>query len=179
MDKATTTRLVNYFDIRTEMQMGDCLLWRSSTVLGWLIRKFSRADVNHAGLVCRFGEYEGLIGRRWTLEALENGIVLKLLSERLEQFKGKVWWLPLIATPETRVKIGEWALSVIGTPYDFGSLFKNAIARVNANARRLFCSEYCFMAWQAGGLLITGKAPRPGDIPALGIFKEPTLIWDR
>lgn len=166
--------LDTYNIIKDKMLTGDLLLWRANSLLGMAIRHFSKAEENHASLVMHFEQYEGGEHRRFTTEALRNGIVLNLLSKQLEQYDGKVWWYPLKDEWESRrAMIGTNALKYIGTPYDYGSLFRNAFGKVNADARRLFCSEYCFICYG-----LEGKAPTPGDMPDLGIFKEPVLIYD-
>lgn len=169
-----------YTQHQNTMKTGDCLLWRSRSILGWLIRLFSRAKVNHAGLVVRPNEYGHFKDRRFTLEALEDGIILRLLSERLRGFRGQVYLYPLKDEfAETRDEIGRWALTQEGTPYDYGSLFKQIFGRVSAEMTRYFCSEFCYVAWRESGLPVSEtKAPRPGDVPRLGIFKEPVLIFD-
>ena len=174
--------LTRYIDVKDDMKTGDCLLWASSTCLGWLIRKFSKADVNHASLIVRPPQYNGLIGRRFQLEALENGIVLRLLSKRLIEFNGEVWWLPLKPIYQSDVtldRIGSWAYQHVGTKYDYSSLFKQAIGRVSANAHKLFCSEFWFLACKQAGVPLTGKAPRPGDISKLDVFTRKTKILSK
>jgi len=154
------------------MKTGDLLQWRSDSLVGALIRWRTKSGVNHSSLVLRLSEYEGLERRRWTTEALEHGTVLNLLSRRLETFGGECWWYPLQDSwNEYREKVGEWALKMIGVPYDYESIFKQIVGKVSADARALFCSEYCYMAY---GLI--GKAPSPGEMPELGIFKEPVKI---
>lgn len=157
---------------REQMKTGDLLLWRANSLLGAAIRMFSHADVNHASLVMQFQEYEGAEKRRFTTEALSHGIVLNLLSKQLDQYDGQVWWYSIDeCEPEYRQYIGIKALEYIGVPYDYESLFKNAFGTVSADARRLFCSEYCFLCYG-----FEGEAPTPGDMPKLGIFKEPVRI---
>jgi hypothetical protein len=172
------TIAAKYITYRGMMLTGDLLLWRSHSVIGWLIRLFSKAPVNHASLVLRLN-YEGLRDRRFVLEALESGIVLRLLSERLSDYKGEVHWYPLRRKfNRRRPLIRNYALIKVGTPYDFGSLFKQLITRVPSDSKKFFCSEYCFMAYRAAGLpVVSEKAPRPGDLPSLGIFKNPVRIW--
>lgn len=156
------------------MRTGDLLLWRANSLLGVAIRFFSKAPVNHASLVMHFSQYEGDVHRRFTTEALAKGITLNLLSKQLEQYDGRVWWYPLRSDWESRrPMIGTTAMQYIGTPYDYKSLFRNAFGRVSADARELFCSEYCFVCYG-----LNGTAPTPGDMPSLGIFREPVLIYD-
>jgi len=188
--------LDRYNAVSNLMETGDLLLWRGDTPLGKAIRLFSHAQVNHASLVMRFQQYEGAERRRFTSEALEHGIVLHLLSKSLADYNGQCWWYPLkidVGTPLRktplrgqanddrsvpttllgREEVGERALKYMGTPYDYEALFKNAIEKVKADPQRLFCSEYCFLCYGMEGL-----APTPGEMPALGIFDDPILIWD-
>jgi len=167
-----------YIKERPDMKTGDLLQWRSESFLGAAIRFFSRANVNHSGLIISLNEYSGLVDRRFTLEALGSGIVLRLLSERVREHKGRLWLYPLKNEFDIcRDAVAEWALLKVGTPYDYKSLLKQVAGRVSSNASRLFCSEYCFMAWKAAGIPVTSKkAPRPGDMPGLGIFKDPVRI---
>lgn len=158
------------------MRTGDCLLYRSKTLLGWVIRLFS-PTFNHAGLVVRFDQYQGQECRLWTLEALEHGVVLNYLSRRLGECDAEVWWYPLKDKYNSkRDLVGEFALVQSGQPYDYDSLFKNILGRVSVNARELFCSELAFMSWRYAGIVKGDTAPRPGDIPGLGIFKEKVQI---
>ena len=170
-------KLKTYLKYRNRLKTGDCILWQSRSIVGWLIRKFSKANVNHASLVISIDQYGDLANRRFLLEALEPGIVLRLLSKRLESFKGKVWWYPLKDKyDDRRDKMGEWALLQVGVKYDYKSLFKQILGRVSADMKELFCSEFCFIDWIKSGIKLKGKAPRPGDIPKLKIFKKPVRI---
>lgn len=154
-----------YADAREKMETGDLLLWHSDTLLGALIR-LKCGYFNHAGLVLRLPDYELKKDTRWTLEALERGAGLYHLSRRLEEHKGTCTWFPLHPLYSSRRKqIGARALEYVGTPYDFGSLFLNALGKVSADARRLFCSEYVFLS-----MGLEGKAPRPDEMLSLGFW---------
>jgi len=171
-----------YYTHRPKMRTGDLLLWKSDTLLGKLIRLFT--DSNHASLILRFRkQFEGVRKRRFLLEALEHGITLALISDRLKNFKGEAYWYPVKdAYNPLRDGVASWALNEVGTPYDFRSLFRNALGRVSTDANNLFCSEYFFLAWQSQipDLLSPwgeGKAPRPGDLPKLGLFRKPVRVF--
>jgi hypothetical protein len=154
------------------MKTGDLLQWKSNSIIGAAIRWKTKSIVNHSSLVLKLIEYEGDEKRRFTTEALERGIILNYLSRRLEQFDGEVWWYPLKDDQDNnRGRIGTIALSLIGIPYDYQSIFRQVFGSVSVDARRLFCSEYCYLAYGFSGI-----APAPGDMPKLGIFKEPVKL---
>jgi len=164
--------LTAYESVKDAMKTGDLLQWRSNSLIGSLIRWRTKSNVNHSSLVLRLSEYEGLERRRFTTEALEHGTVLNYLSRRLEQFDGEVWWYPLKDEwNEKRQAVGECALSLIGIPYDYQSIMHQIFGKVSADARSLFCSEYCFICYG-----MDGKAPTPADMPELGIYKEGVKI---
>lgn len=173
-----------YLKHRGQMQSGDLIEWRSSTALGGSIRMFTRREVNHSSILVRPKEYAALLNRRFLIEALSGGLVPRLLSARLKEFKGKVWWSALkesVATDELREHMATWAImeTVKGTRYDYGSLLGNAFSRVNVDASRWFCSEaYTAMLQHAGLVSPQMKARRPGEFGALNLHIPPVLILD-
>ncbi len=195
--EAYNPKLVRYNELKGEMDTGDLLQWRTNTRLMAVYRFLIGAKVNHSSLILRLREFETSEGRRFTAEArMVRGTVLNLLSRQLEHHNGEVWWYRLNRdwNRHDRRKIGEEVLKLIGRPYDyndvlksslymvlrekFGWLFRNIPARIPADANNLFCSEYCFMAYEAVGkpLLMKG-APHPRDIVKLGIFDRIEKIF--
>ncbi len=161
-----------YDRVKDELRTGDLIQWGAHDLLGAIIQGVTHSDVSHSSLVIRLTEYEGLERRRFTTEALRHGVVLNLLSRRLENHSGAAWWYPLKDEwNDKRQAIGERALSFVGIPYDFKSIAKFLFTRVSADARAIFCSELAFISWG-----FTGTAPAPGDIPGLGIFKDAVRI---
>lgn len=161
--------LTVYNSVKAQMQTGDLLMWGGDNLISKAIRWRTLSEYSHASLVIRLAEYEGTEGRRFTTEALADGIVLNILSSRLENYNGRVWWFPLdeekCHVPRSRV--GECALSFIGTPYDYQSILRLCMKRVSTELNKLFCSEYCAVCYG-----LEGEAPTPADMPKLGIFKE-------
>lgn len=186
--------LTYYEPCRPHLRTGDLLQWSSSSALGWLIRKVTSSKVNHTGMVVRFTEYEGdqnAVNRRFTLEALENGIALNLISRRFESYEGKCYWYPLLPIyGDKRSLLGSAALKYSGVKYDYRSLFKNILGKVSANAKKLFCSEYVYLSFKDCGFttdlcksdkllikLAEGKSPVPGDMPLLNWWSEGVRIF--
>jgi len=158
------SNLTLYNQHRQYIRTGDILLWRSSGIIGKAIQHFSKADVNHASLVIRFTEYD--LDRIYQLEAVAHGIALTALSNRLANHSGECYWCGIKDIYESnRYSIGKEALSLVGTKYDYCSLFKQLLGRVSVDAQRLFCSEYIAYCWFNAGLPVNiMMAPRPGDM---------------
>ncbi len=161
-----------YDRVKDGMASGDLIQWGAHDLLGAIIQRATHSDVSHSSLVIRLTEYEGLERRRFTTEALRHGVVLNLLSRRLEHHTGSAWWYPLKDEwNDKRQTIGERALSFVGIPYDFKSIAKFLFTRVSADARTIFCSELAYICYG-----FQGEAPAPGDMPGLGIFKDAVRI---
>lgn len=159
-----------YYAVRKDMETGDLLQWHSRSMIGAAIRWKIGGEVNHSGLVLRLAEYESAEGRRWTSEALEDGVHAVLLSRRLEAHDGKVWWHKLKPQyHDLRGMIGTRMMQQLGVKYDFGSLFRQLFAKASVDLAALFCSEYCY--WCVGGE--KGKAPNPAEIIQMGGFWDP------
>jgi len=175
--------LTVYRRVKDQMKTGDCLLWASTGPLGWLIRKFTKSEVNHASVVVAL--FEGTPQqRRYHVEALEKGPDLKCLSLKLETYKGKVWWYPLKKEFDcARFEMGVQALDFdakdIG--YDYWTLIKNAWKHCKACADKVICSETWYFCAKKGIPLLDlywtgeeslrGKCPTPADLPKFDVFK--------
>ena len=165
--------LSKYNEVKHLIQTGDLLMWSSDGIVGKAIRWRTLSEFSHASLAIRLADYEGAEGRRFTTEALADGVVLNVLSARLAHYKGRVWWFPLDEERcnVKRSHVGECALSFIGTPYDYQSILRLCLKRVSTEMNKLFCSEYCAVCYGLGG-----EAPTPADMPKLGIFKDPVRL---
>jgi hypothetical protein len=175
--KTLPRNLELYYLNRHRMGTGDIIEFRSNTLVGWGIRKFTGYSVNHTALVIRLGQYDP--NRVFVLEALEHGVVLNLLSRRLAAFDGRAWWLGL--KPEYgfhRMDIGRIALGHVGVKYDFGSILRQLVARVSVDARAFFCSEYAYLPLLEAGLPVRREtAPWPGEMLDLGVYLRPRRVF--
>ena len=163
--------LLAYKQIRNQIKTGDMLEWRGRSVVGGLIRFFSKQQVNHTSLCVDLKEYANYQEpHKFILEAEPNGIELNLISRQLEDYSGSVWWSPLKPGFDSkRDLIAQWALEKVGIKYDYKSLFKNIFGHVSADAKKFFCSEYYYLALKSAGIVPDGKAPRPGEFAKYGV----------
>lgn len=166
-------KLTLYNAVRPYIKTGDFLAWDSRLPLGETVQVFTGGDDNHGCLVDRL---TGIAGDRiFSLEALGGPFRPYYLSLRLKEFKGRVWWYPLCDawdTSEIRGEIEKRMWGHVGIGYDFPALFENAIRKVKADDKLLFCYEAVFLE-----LGFSGEVPvRRQDFAALKIFKEPVRI---
>lgn len=173
-------KLLKYNLYRPEMQTMDLLQWKSPSLVGKIIRWKTHGDVNHSGVVIRLPDIDR--ERLWTLEATGKGLMMNFLSSKLNNFSGQVWWHPVKPGLQKEARMAvNWMMQRIGTPYDYGGLFKNILGKVSADAAALFCSEAIFLGWQFAAIhlgveilkdLIDIKdAPVPPEMPALQMYQ--------
>ena len=175
-------RLDRYLLHQAVIDTGDIVEFRGNSLVGRAIRWVTRKDRNHSALVIRY-PFAGIVERRFVVEAVATGLELHLLSDVLEKLNGAAWWSRLLATDNQREAIASWAMVQIAENrgYDYGSLFRQAVARVSLDGRRYFCSEFvqaCLINTAIVPAPPDGKALRPGEFDQLGCFGEPVLICE-
>ena len=169
-------KLETYYALRDEMRSGDTLEWRSKTLFGKLIRAITRRDVNHTSLLISLEEIEHCESRKFVMEAQGSGINFNVISTRLKDFDGDVYWLRLKNEyAQYRNDLKAFAFLNAGVKYDTAGLISNLWTRPLANKDKMFCSEFNFIAYKEVGIpKLKGliSAPRPGELFDLGIFYE-------
>lgn len=145
-NKINENELNPYYSIRKYIKTGDLLSWHSYGFIGKCVRFFTKGTVNHSSLCIDSIEYGN--GRKFCIEAMETGVELNVLSRRLDNFKGKVYWHPLNTNIHSyRKEIGTAAFKNLGVGYDFRSIFKQMFGRVSISAKKLFCSEEVYLSF--------------------------------
>ncbi len=161
--------VMKYKTARPHIVTGDAILWKGNGIISRLIRLWT--PYSHASLVVRLRVSEKLQERVFLVEALSTGLELRLLSKRLENYRGEAFWFHIDTTAEQKLSILEFALTkcASGIRYDFGSIIKNMLGRVSLDAHQYFCSEFVFHAWKQASLVSPhiAVAPRPGDLLGL------------
>jgi len=181
-----------YIKSRPLIETADLLQWRSKGVIGAAIRWFSKIryfgspalieDVNHSGGAIRFDRYSNGVDRRWTLEAINGGIDLNLISRQLEGYEGVLYLHKLKeAYSPFRDLIAGNLLCRKGTKYDFGNLFKQMFAAASVDAREFFCSEAVYWAGLEAGLAPAAgwpvkRAPKPAEMLNIGWWEEGSIL---
>lgn len=165
-----TYPIYGYPALRPWLTTGAVILWRGDSLLSRAIRLFT--PYSHASLVVR--DLDSLDRNRvFLVEALETGLELRLLSERIKGYNGRVFaFRPygLAKCVQERVKSFAIDQCARGIRYDYKGLFANIFGRVSEDARRYFCSEFAALALEQAGVhrsapFLGPRAARPGDIP--------------
>jgi len=156
-----------YPEARAEFQVGDVVTFDGDHLLGRAIRFFAGPGT-HTAMVVRLTDAPE---RLFLLEALEHGLALTRMSERISCYRGRVYVTMAPATCAQRGNMAVLALNLLGARvrYDWLSLVLNAWRRVPVSMARGYCTESVQYIHQAAGVL----APRdpamvPGDYLRLG-----------
>jgi hypothetical protein len=184
-------RVGKYDILRPVIQPGDIIAFGGECIISKIIMLATNSPVSHVGIVERTNQDNGF----WTNMLMESttlngtsGVVRTRLSERLQDYRGRVWWLPL--SEETRAKLDMdkfwiWLENQNGKPYNARGAIKSALDifekipfigkwfRNRESYKRLFCSHLVAGALKAAGVLPQGINPSeitPRDLTAMRLY---------
>jgi len=182
--KWTKDLLDIYYKVRPKIDNGDLLEFSSNSFLGNAIRFVTKKDVNHTALVWCVEEFKKVKNRKFIMEALSQGIELNLISSRLKEYKGDVYWYHLKDEyNQFRDDVASICLLAEGRTdeirYDYASIIRNMFSKVSVDVRKnSFCSEFAQWVLQEAKILKPQKkALRPGEFDNLGIYNPRIRIY--
>ena len=186
-------RRADYDAVRPKIRHGDVIAFGGEGCCSGLIKLGTNSPVSHVGVVYRTapdprtGLWQNFVMESTSLNGL-SGVTLTRLSERLQNYRGRVWWLAL--SEEFRAKTDwqafhVWLALQEGKPYAareavasaldwaeklplVGKLFRNP-----ERYKRLFCSQLVCGAFKAAGVLPKNLNPAeltPRDLTAMKIY---------
>ena len=188
---------MTYDEIRPRLRTGDLILFsaktslfRPSTWISRLIKRVTRSEWSHVGLVVQtyFGGPSSVIlsYESTTMSEARDvrtrkplaGVQLVLFSQRLRTYRGKIAirHLQLTMSGDQLLQLSQYRKRMRGKPYErnylelLGAAFNGWFGRSTENFKSVFCSELV-----AGGLMAAGVIPEgvanhwaPGDFGAGG-----------
>jgi hypothetical protein len=188
-----------YPEIRHLVRPGDLIAFGGRGLVSDVIRWTTRSPVSHVGIVV--GCPPLLLPdlpeeiHYGVMEARNEGVVMARLSERVLEYDGRVWWLPLSEAVRAKLDLKAFhaeAQEMLGKRYDFvqavGSVMpgwlwhalegaRKFVFRVDDD-RRMFCSEVAAAVLRAGGYA-THEVPAritPAEIVAAELWGEATQL---
>jgi hypothetical protein len=184
----------SYTSIRSQMLPGDVIAFGGEEDFSTLIKLATRSNVTHvSGLMHARtlkdtvpGRYFNFITESTQMDGM-NGVGIHRLSDRLANYQGNAWWLPLGDAARERLneeRYFEFLFAQEGKPYDMRQAIKSGIDTFDSipllkgltlnreDFARLFCSELIAAALEAGGVLpdINASEVTPGELCRLAIF---------
>jgi hypothetical protein len=118
--------------------------------------------------------------RVYVMEAIAKGVYPNLVSKKLSKFNGSVYWLALKNQFDSfRVNLAREGMKYVGSGYDYGSFFACLLAKIDIEANKFICSEYCYQILKESGLPFRQyfiPYPYPGEFANLGIYEPAVQI---
>jgi hypothetical protein len=187
--------LLEYEDIREQIEDGDVFLFQGTVFFSRLIERVSHGAYSHCAIAANWGE------RKMILQAeLLGGVQAVPLSVAVGTYKGKVHWYQI--RPESRQTLDIKALlreakADLGLDYNTSDLllvaahnfFRSDLPKDCEHPDALFCSQYVHRCFVKAGLPLTdGTAvgTSPSDIAQSNVLvfrgeirHDPEVIPDR
>lgn len=171
-----------YEKIRPLLRTGDVIATADRSIESWVIRRITRSEVSHVGMVYRTDN-----GRVKLMEAIKVGplkgrIGETYLSERIQEYAdwhGRIWVLML--SDASRCVLDEQGCveelrEQRGTPYDIWQAILSPWDIITRrNSKRLFCSESVAKAFAVSGILPSQynySSATPSDVAAFRLYLQ-------
>lgn len=96
-----TVEQITYDEARPQMRPGDVIAFGGKGHFSEIIKFATFSEVSHVGVILQTRATDDETGRFFNqiIESTSlndfNGVVISRFSDRLETYKGEVWWLPL------------------------------------------------------------------------------------
>ena len=151
-----------------DLRPGDCLLYRTTGTVGWLIRTKTWSPVNHA---------EAVVSGRLAVAARRSGIDIYPIAAR------GLYAILRPTDPFDEVAAMEWFMAVArGQSYHLWGLLRFFnLGRTNTETHQQFCSELLTRWYRKGGFHPFGPC-YDADKTSPGMFLSSphfTTVWTR
>jgi len=192
---AAAAPLLNYADIRDQVEDADVLLFRGTIFFSRAIEKISHGAYSHCAIAANWGE------RKMILQAeLMGGLQAVPMSVAVGTYKGQVDWYKIL--PAVRPKLDIAALLAearadLGLTYATSELLRVAAHNIFGaplpedaeNPHALFCSQYVERCFRKAGMSLckdSDVGTSPSEIAASTALKlmgtiqhDPGIVPDR
>lgn len=186
-----------YTEIRKKMQPGDIIAFGGTSTFSELIKVVTGSSVSHVGIVL---QRKLVIGDEvqdgYFNEIMESasyndftGVMINRLSERLQDYEGELWWLPLSKAARKKLDYKaffNFLMHQNRKKYDLSQAVTSALdaidkvpiaGRATYNVEdfsRFFCSELATAGLEAGGVIkkINSSEVTPVDLCRFKLYDK-------
>ena len=188
-----------YSDIRNRMRPGDVIAFGGKELFSTVVKSVTGSrTVTHVGIIAQ-SRYRKLSEnspeRDFINIIMESGqsedrlcVFQKLLSQRIEEYQGEMWWLSLREDIRKRMDTEAFIQFLVlsqGKPYDIPQAIRAGIDFADASGltlnqedfSRFFCSEFVAAALEEAGVLknINASELTPLELCQYNIY-HPTYV---
>lgn len=186
----------DYHHIKHQIAPGDVIAFGGNSLFSRIAKTSTRSVVSHIAIVVDSTQTASETPLNVALvEAYyskrNRGICITTLEERLPQYAGNVWWLPLSQQAKQQMaqhshSYHQFIHQQIGKPYDIWQLFGAAfdlfdnvpvlhrLTYNRKNTKRWFCSELIAQSLTHAGIIthLNPSETTPKDICQFNIFAQ-------
>ena len=173
-----------YKEARKLMRPGDVIAFGGDSLLSKAIQTVTKSPVSHVGIIMQTEISDGIFVNQ-IIESNgkkkgNTGVQVWRMSERVEEYDGNIWWLPMFVNFDRKKFIG-FCLSQVGKKYDAPQAIGSAIDFLpdqQEDLDKLYCSELVAAALENAGILknINASEMTPADVVNFDIYKAPVQI---
>lgn len=190
-------KIASYSEVRDRMQPGDVIAFSGKGNFSEIIKWATRASVSHVGVILQSklliddDPQEGKLNQIIESTTLDgfSGVSIGRVSDRLAQYEGEVWWLPLsegVRRAMDLKKFYDWLLHQNRKPYDLPQAIKSALDALDdvpllrhatynfEDFSRFFCSELVAAALEISGAVphLNASEVTPIDLCMFSLYAE-------
>jgi len=175
---------LEYKEARKLMKPGDVIAFGGEGFLSSVIQDVTDSPVSHVGIIMQ----TEVSGDTFVNHIIESGgkrkgmvgVEISRMSERVEEYDGSIWWLPMFINFDRKKFVG-FCLNQVGKKYDLPQAIGSALDTFQdqeEDISKLFCSELVAAALEHVGILININASEmtPADVVGFDIYKAPVQI---
>lgn len=190
--------VVSYASIRNQVKPGDVIAYGGTGTISNVIKMATKHPCSHVETVMQSiyndkGDRVNLAIGSTSLGTGKSGVKVRRLSECVESYDGKIWWLALSDFSRNTLNMDAFLTFLLAQKdkdYDVAQAIGSAFDMFFENDEdfsRLFCSELIAGAFEAGGLLtkINASELTPADIVRMALYQfcyqikgAPTILTD-
>jgi hypothetical protein len=172
---------MEYKEARKLMKPGDVIAFSGKSFLSSVIQDVTGSPVSHVGVIMQTDISDGI----FVNQIIESngkkkgmtGVRVWRMSERVEEYDGSIWWLPMFINFDRKKFVG-FCLSQVGKKYDAPQAIGSALHDQEEDISKLICSELVSAALEHAGILknINASKMTPADVVAFDIYRAPAQI---
>ena len=191
-------RMKRYSKVRNQMRPGDVIAFGGKGHFSEIIKFATRSVVSHVGVVFQVdrsgGKFKNLVMESTSLDG-KAGVQINFLSQRVRNYGGEVWWLPLEKQYTNMIEKSddffEFLRTQVGKEYDmvqaiqagvdiFDDLWGISAATVaKEDFDKFFCSELVVAGLESAGVFgkvkVNASEVTPIDLCRLKLYGRDRL----
>lgn len=191
-------RMKRYSNVRNQMRPGDVIAFGGKGHFSEIIKFATRSEVSHVGVIFQVDrtgrQFKNLIIESTSLNG-KSGVQINFMSQRVRNYEGEVWWLPLDKPCsdfiEKSDKFFEFLRTQIDKEYDMGQAIKAGLdifddvwgvsvaTLAKEDFDKFFCSELVVAGLEAAGVFgkvkVNASEVTPIDLCRLKLYGRDRL----